>query len=292
MLQKICLLCLLLLASCSKKETPFTQKKPLILVSIAPYHFLAKEIAGELFEVQSVVPTTANPHTFEPTSSQVLDISSSDVWFKIGEPFEEKIISILKKRKPELMVADLRDGIDLIDQESSLSCQNCSMDHLDRHIWLSPKLAQKQAMTIERVLSEKFPENALFFKENLSELLNRLNLLDKELQQILVSVPKRTILVSHPAFGYFCKEYDLVQISVEYEGKDPRPKHLEQILKRAVSESMEVALALPQYNNKGAQFIAEKLHLPVRFIDPYSSDYFETMLKLAHIIAEPYVKDN
>jgi zinc transport system substrate-binding protein len=32
------------------------------------------------------------------------------------------------------------------------------------------------------------------------------------------------VLVSHPAFGYFCKDYDLEQISIEVEGKEPRPK--------------------------------------------------------------------
>ena len=56
----------------------------------------------------------------------------------------------------------------------------------------------------------------------------------------------------------------------------------------AISQKAELALALPQYNNKGAQLIAEKLHLPVHLIDPYSSEYFETMRKLAHLIADPH----
>lgn len=286
MFKKLFILCLIL-ASCGK-VTPNHGGKPLILVSIAPYRFLAEQIAGEGFAVETVVPTAANPHSFEPTASQVSGMAKGVVWFRIGEPFEGRVVPILKERNGELVVKDLRDGIELIEERHALGCQHCCMDHLDRHIWLSPKLAAQQAALIEATLSERFPEKRELFRENLAALSAKLVELDGEIQEILKGVEKRMILVSHPAFGYFCKEYDFEQLSVEYEGKDPRPKHLEEILNRAVSQSMEVALALPQYNNKGAQLIAEKLHVPVHLIDPYSADYFETMRKLAHLIADPY----
>lgn len=288
MFKKIILSFFFILAfGCSKREIT-AEKKPLLLVSIAPYRFLVEEIAGKTFEVQTVVPSAANPHSFEPTANQVTEMSRGLVWFRIGEPFEGKILPILQRKNPALLVQDLREGIALIEEGHSLGCTHCAMDHLDRHIWLSPKLAAEQAALITKSLVARFPEHKEAFEQNLHLLGERLTALDTEIQQILEPVANRTILVSHPAFGYFCQEYDLKQVSVEYEGKDPRPKHLEEILKRAVSESMEVALALPQYNNKGAQLIAEKLHVPVHLIDPYSADYFETMRKLAQLIADPH----
>lgn len=235
-----------------------------------------------------MVPSSANPHSFEPTSHQIIAMGKAQVWFHIGEPFEGKIIPILIRNNPHLILADLREGVELIEDPLELKCQHCSMDHLDRHIWLSPKQAQTQAALIERVLSQKFPAFQEQFHQNYLQLCNDLSHLDEEIRNILKGVEKRTLLVSHPAFAYFCKDYKFTQLSIEYEGKDPRPKHLEEILKRAVSGSAELALALPQYNNKGAQLIAEKLHMPVRFIDPYAENYFETMLKLAHLIANPY----
>lgn len=287
MFQKIIAVCLtLLICSCNKAD-PAPSHKPLILVSIAPYRFLTEQIAGNNFDVQTIVPNSANPHSFEPTSKQVAQMGRGLVWFRIGEPFEGKILPILMRNNNNLAVYDLRDGINLIEDDS-LGCKHCSMDHRDRHIWLSPKLAAEQASLIEKSLSNEFPEHKELFQENLSRLRLNLAALNTEVQEILKLVEKRLILVSHPAFGYFCKEYNFEQLSVEYEGKDPRPKHLEEILKRAVTQSMEVALALPQYNNKGAQLIAEKLHIPIHLIDPYSADYFETMRKLAHLIADPH----
>jgi len=286
MVKKFLLLCLFLTACARSPTAP--SGKPLLLVSIAPYQSLVAAIAGEDFEVRTIVPSSANPHSFEPTASQVNGMGRGAVWFRIGEPFETKLLPILRARNPGLIVHDLREGIALIEETHSLGCKHCSMDHLDRHIWLSPKLAGEQAAIIERNLSERFPEKQLLFQKNAARLQASLTALDREIQEILRPVAKRLILVSHPAFGYFCKEYDFEQVSVEYEGKDPRPQHVEEILRRALTQSMEVALALPQYNNQGAQRIAEKLHVPVHLIDPYSEDYFDTMRKLAHLIADPY----
>jgi zinc transport system substrate-binding protein len=282
MLIRFFLAVVVFLASCS--QAPERGKKPLLLVSIAPYQLLTEQIAGPDFEVRTVVPSAANPHSYEPTVREVEQIGRGAAWFRIGEPFEGKILPVLEKRNPGMRVTDLREGIQLL--EESLGCHQCSMDHFDRHIWMSPKLASKQAEKIAENLAKQFPEKKELFEKNKELLQEDLAKLDREIQEILKPVEKRLLLVSHPAFGYFCKEYNFEQLSVEYEGKDPRPKHLEQILNRAIEASMEVALALPQYNNKGAQLIADKLHVPIHLIDPYSADYFETMRKLAHLIAD------
>jgi zinc transport system substrate-binding protein len=283
------LFCLFWAFGCSPSPAE-KQKKPLILVSIAPYRFLVEQIAGPNFEVQTVVPVNADPHSFEPTAHQVHEMTRSKIWFQIGEPFEGKILPLLKRHSSQLVTQDLRDGLLLIAEESSLSCRHCSMDHYDRHIWLSPKLAAAQAALIEKTLSEQFPKESLLYQKNLAKLVKELEALDREIEALLTSLDKRTILVSHPAFGYFCKDYQLEQLSIEYEGKEPRPQHLEQILTKAKNQNMRLAIALPQYNNKGAQLIAEKLRIPVRMIDPYSPEYFENLRKLAHLIADPYAQ--
>ena len=177
-------------------------------------------------------------------------------------------------------------GIDLIEDPSFCSCPH-ARDHQDRHTWLSPKIAAVQIDAIEKALSKAFPEKEALFLANASQLKEELALLDEQIRDLLSPLQDRTLLVSHPAFGYFCREYQLEQLSVEFEGKDPRPKHLEEVMQKAAAHRAELALALPQHNNKGVRIIAQRLHLPVRMIDPYSPDYFETLLLLAHMIADP-----
>ena len=107
---------LLAATGCGKSSVAEKSQKPLLLVSVAPYRLLAERIAGPDFDVQTVVPSASNPHSFEPTSSQVTNMSHCQMWFRIGEPFEQKIIPILMHRNPDLTVTDLRDGIDLIEE--------------------------------------------------------------------------------------------------------------------------------------------------------------------------------
>lgn len=270
-------------ASCGKQAEPARQK-PLVWVSIAPYQGIVQRLAGKDVEVEAIVPQNTNPHNFEPTSRQVAHMNQGLAWFCIGEPFEKKLLPLLQSSRSDLTVLDLRDKIHLIAEEG-LSCSHCSMDHQDRHIWMSPKDTEIQAAEIARVLTEVFPEKKEEIASNLALLESELQNLDRQIRSILDTSKHRTILVSHPAFGYFCKDYGCRQLSVEYEGKDPRPKHIEEILARALADHTEIAIVLPQYNNKGAQLIAEKLHIPVRMIDPYSPDYFNTLLEMARAVA-------
>ena len=134
--------------------------------------------------------------------------------------------------------------------------------------------------------SNRFPEYAQTFFENENRLSQELDALDLEIQAILKPVQHRTFLVSHSAFAYFCKDYQLEQISIELRGKEPTAKYLTQIMQTIAESGATLAVAMPQHSNKGLELIANKLHMSVQTIDPYCSDYFETMRKLSHLVAD------
>jgi zinc transport system substrate-binding protein len=269
-----------LLACCAQKKQE-EMRKPLLLVSLAPYETLVQTIAGDEFEVEAVVPINADPHNYEPTSKQLSTIAEGKIWFRIGESFEQKLLPLLKNTK----VLDLRQNLPLIEG----TCKH--HDHEDLHLWLSPKLMAIQAEQIATALSQAFPNQEEVFRQNLETLKSDLEKLDREIDGRLQSTDNRIFLVSHPAFAYFCRDYNCRQLAVEHEGKEPRPKELEATLNAAIEGHATLAIALPQHNNKGAQLLAEKLRIPVRFVDPYAADYFDTMRKLSELIANPYAPD-
>ena len=92
------------------------------------------------------------------------------------------------------------------------------------------------------------------------------------------------ILVAHPAFGYFCKDYDLIQLSIEIEGKEPLPKDISNILHAAKEHTVRSVFTEPQYSTKGAELIAKQLKIPVYMVDPYSSDYIQNLKTIATLI--------
>src|SRR5260221_9630494 len=124
MIQKLFICFLLLLTiSCSKTRSTPPSSKPLLLVSIAPYRFLTEQIAGSDFNVQTIVPSNTNPHSFEPTLLEVVEMAQGEVWLRVGEPFETKILPVLMNRNPNLAVLDLREGIPMIE-EGHLTCSH------------------------------------------------------------------------------------------------------------------------------------------------------------------------
>lgn len=264
-----------------------------VLVSIAPYTSLLKEIAGDTIEIVLLVPPGASFHTFEPTPRQVLDASKADIWFRVGESFEGRAMQALQHHRPNMRIVDLRKGVDLItvDHEDAHCCPHCCHEAgADLHIWLSPKQTKIQAQTLADALIATYPEHRLQYEKGLQKLLADLDTLDAEIRKTLSSVQERTILVGHPAYAYFARDYNLKQLPIEFEGKEPSPRQLCVLLDKARQAKMTKVYVQPQYSKKGAELVANALGAQVIVLDPYSGNYFESLREIARRIAETETK--
>lgn len=251
-----------------------------VLVSVVPHKFFVEKIAGDTVSVGLIVPAGASPHTFEPTPKQIIAASKADIWFCIGEGFEKRAIAALKSYRPMLDIVDLREGLSMIATDPQSGCC-CHANSQDLHIWLSPRLAQIQVAKIAEALTRRYPENRQKYEEKLQLFLVELDALDKEITKILSSKQSRTILVSHPAYAYFCRDYHLSQMSVEFEGKDPTPQQLNRILIYARQAHINKVYVQAQYSSKGARLIAQEIGAEVIMLDPYSENYLDSMLEIA-----------
>jgi zinc transport system substrate-binding protein len=260
-----------LFVSCEKKNT-CTEQKASIIVSLPPYTYFVERIVSDSLSVAPLIPVGSNPHLFEPTPKQVACMNTAKLWVRCRESFENKILKIVKEQNPNIAILDLFEEI--ADEEE------------DRHLWLSPKRAKKQAQAIAEALVLLYPSNEAYYRENLTQFLNELDALDKEISFLLAPLKGRAILTSHPAFGYFCEDYGLIQIAIECEGKDPLPQNLQETLRLAQQHKVARVLLQPQHNNKGAELMASYLHLPAEVIDPYSSNYLSNLRALAYLIGQ------
>lgn len=263
--------------------------RPIVLVSVAPHKFFVEKIAKDTVEVKLMVPAGASSHTFEPTPQQMLKASQADLWFQIGEGFEPRASLALKSYNPGMELIDLRKGLDLIIDDGSGTCCHCSHHALqsciDPHFWLSPKQSKIQAQTIEAALSVRYPENSTLYKTNLTNFQQELDALDDEIRSILLPLKKRIIMVSHPAYAYFCRDYHLKQLSIEFEGKDPSPQQLTKVLVAARQADIKKIFVQPQYSSKGAGLIAKQIGAKLVSLDPYAENYFAAMHEIAREFA-------
>lgn len=282
----------LLIAGCQQQPS-HPDKEKSVLVSIAPYAFFVDQIAGKSISVDTLIPEGANPHIYEPKPKEVGKVRGAALWIRLGESFDQKVFKVLQEQNPDMKIVDITQGIHLLSAcEAENDLQHSHCDHgaqdegKDLHIWLSPRLAKVQAQTIAQALSHTFPENQALYEKNLAAFNLKLDEVDQTISKMLDPFKGEAILVSHPAFAYFCKDYNLIQLSVEMEGKEPLPQQITQLLQEAQNYKVATVILEPQYSNKGAELIAEQLHVPTVVIDPYTEDYLDNLLHIADIIAK------
>jgi len=267
---------LFLFVSCqSSKE----ENKPIILVSITPYKVFIEQIVKEFALVESVVPANQNPHFFTPSIKQVTKIGRANIYYRIGENFEGKILPSLLEKNPEMTVVDLRRNISLIPIDPHHRCHNCTHGHYDIHFWLSPEIVKVQLDQIKKSLIFSFPEKKDLIDKRVETLKNKLTALQKEIKKLPLN--KKTFLSSHEAFAYFCKEYGCKEIALEMGQKEATAKYIEEIFAASKMDQINLMVLIPQVNDKGARRVAEKLSINSIIFDPYAKNYFDNLLYLA-----------
>lgn len=273
--------------SCEKKGVS-KEAKPMVLVSIPPYAYFVKKIADDVVNVAMLVPPGANPHVYEALPQEVQRYQNAALWVYLGEPVDKKALQAFKDLRAKMPIVDVTQGIELLsvcEEDGHTLCRH-DEEGKDLHVWLSPTLAKIQARHIADALIELMPEERKRFEGNLHVFLHELDALNENLAEILAPMKGHAILVSHPGFAYFCRDYDLIQLSIEVEGKEPLPQHVTEVLAQARKYGVKSVLIEPEFSNKGSELIAQSLGIPTHFVDPLAEDYEANLIKIAKVIAE------
>lgn len=264
---------------CSISITNAVDNRLQVTASIAPVAYFVEKIGGEYVAVNTLVGSGQSPHTFEPTPHQVMDVSSSQLFVRIGEPFEDRLLEKLHAQHA-LTIVDLRSGL-------TLHSDTHGHAH-DPHIWLSPVLMSKQVTLIADALCRIDSVHTSEYRRNLALLISELTNLDSTIHAHLQQYAGRKVYIYHAAFGYFCEQYNIVQVAVEQDGKEPSGKWLTKIIESARADGITAIFAQPQYPARGAQTVADEVGARVVMIDPNAHDYAGNLLSIAQQIAASF----
>lgn len=256
-----------------------------IYVSILPQKYFVEKIAGNIVNIDVLVKPGKSPATYSPSPLQIKKLLLSDVYFKIGVPFENGILNKIKSISG-MMVVDTRQGIVLrkMGEDHHHTTENNLLGQ-DPHIWMNPLMVKKQSHTIFKTLSQLDPVNKNRYKKNFDAFAKELDALDHYITTILKDFKDHNIFVFHPSFGYFTDAYGLKQIAVETMGKAPKGKTLSKIIKLAKKQKIRIIFVQPQFDRTTAEKIASVINGSVISIDPLAYDYPANMKNIAHSIA-------
>ncbi|BAY07366.1 zinc ABC transporter, periplasmic binding protein [Calothrix sp. NIES-2098] len=256
------------------------------MVSIPPQKYFVERIGNGYVTVNVMVPPGAEPHTFEPKPEQLKSLSRAQAYMRIRIDFEEAWMSKFKGINPKMLIVDTTQGIQRLPMSSGETAHTEKSENLDPHIWLSPKLVKIQAQTIYRALVKLDAPHQAIYLTNLNGFLADIDRLDAEIRNSLRAAKYRKLIVFHPGWGYFARDYGLEQIPIEIGGQEPSAAELSALISRAKQENIKVVFAEPQFNKQAAETIAKEIGGQVLLIDPLSPDWLNNLRQISKTFAK------
>jgi len=272
----------LLAASCAKAPSS-APDKPVIAVSILPQRYFLERIGGNRVTPLVLVGPGQDPHSYEPTPKQMADLAAARVWIRSGTDFETALAPKITSLYPDLTVVDGTEGVafrpmDPEGEEGEESHEGEEAEHghagnVDRHTWLGKEPAKLMAGHIRDALAEADPAGSGTYEQNFKDLLGDIDSVYGELAVSLAPLSGKTVLVFHPAFGYFLDEFDIRQESVETGGKEPTAKALTALTDKAKAERTPAIFVQAQFPVNAAANIADAVGAEVVMLDPLAPDW-------------------
>ncbi len=289
-------LLLLLLAACRPGTRTGTEAgKPILTVTIEPLRYFTEAIAGDRYEVVSMVPKGSSPETYDPTPGQLADLARSKAYLRIGYiGFEQVWLERLRQNAPRLPFFDLSEGIPLIYDDTHpvhthapgnyAEAEERAMS-VEPHVWCSASNARIIACNIRDALSSLDPEHRAVYDARLDSLCLRLDSLDGRLRGMLdVPTADEVFLIYHPALSYFARDYGLLQIPIEAGGKEPSPARLKELIDRCRQLKVRIVFVQPEFDRRNAELIARQIGAVVVPINPLAYEWEQEMLRTAEAL--------
>ena len=282
------LLSVVLLCGCQPTET---ETRLIVAVSLEPQAFLIDRIGGDRVRNIVVVPAGREPENYQPTVEKVAALSKAKVWFQTGMPFEVAFQPKLASLAPTMKFVDLRQGIPLRKLELHAHSEAnghlcCDEEGNDPHIWLGPSAIKTQAETILRTLVELDPLGEPKYRRHCEALLAEIETIRSEIAEVLLPKRSKNVFVFHPAYGYFCDEFGLRQLAIEFEGKSPSATQLAELIASAKKEETPPTIFVqPEFNQGPANAIAEATGGNIIVHSPLQHDVLSNLRQLAEMIA-------
>lgn len=287
------LLTLLFLSACGGKQSD----EKIITVTIEPQRFFAEKIAGDKFKINCVVPSGQSPETYDPTPRQMVQVGKSLAYLQIGHiGFEQVWMKNIRENNPGLKIFDLSEGMELVTEteehhhhdgeEGGEAHHHHHPGGVDPHIWNSVNGAKIIARNTLNALIELDKENTQYYQENYNLLLADIEKTGSDINNMLEPLTSRSFIIYHPALTYFANEYNLTQLCIEMDGKEPSPAQLKELVETARENQTKVVFIQQEFDKKNAELIAKETGCRLVTINPLDYNWDKEMLHIAKALAD------
>lgn len=233
-----------------------------VTVSIPLLRDLAEEIGGDQVAVDSIIKGPSCNHEYEPASGDLIKVSKSAVFVKVGLGFDLWVDKLAKSAGEKVAVIDASHGVTTIkDEEDEHEEHEGHEEHAaesgheeeenhhhhelgNPHYWGDPENVKIMAGNIFEGLCKALPEKKAYFTRNYQAYLSKIDKTVGELQAELAGVPTPKIISYSAAFPYFFQYFGLenletVETTCEQEVS---PKRLAEVITDVKANRIKVVV--------------------------------------------------
>ncbi|OCL19444.1 metal ABC transporter substrate-binding protein [Gilliamella sp. wkB171] len=232
------------------------EKKFKVVTTFTVIQDMAKNVAGDAADVESITKVGAEIHEYDPTPQDITKALSADLvlwnglnlelWFK---RFFEDI-----KDVPSVVVTE---GIEPMPiQEGSYK------GNPNPHAWMSPTLALTYIENIRAAFVKYDPKHADTYNKNAADYIAKIKALDAPLRERLTKIPdaQRWLVTSEGAFSYLARDYNLKEaylwpINAEQQGT---PKQVKNLIDLVKAKNIPVLFSESTISDKPAKQVSKE----------------------------------
>jgi zinc transport system substrate-binding protein len=253
----------------------FAQAKLLVVVSVPPQAWLAKEIGGDLIEVITIAPSVAVANAYEPKQAQIASLAKANLYITCGAEFEKKWQDRFAAAAPQMK---------FYAADGSFAKSKTSAGADDTNIWFSAAAMRAQAQATMRAFSEADPANMGKYQINGMKLFQTIDRVKAQITSQLATNHNRAFLAYPPAFGYIAGDYRLRQIAIDFKG-EPKSSDIAKLKSVILVEGVTTMLVQDAIYSKEAQALAKELGVKIEVMSITDDDWVAMMNAIASYLS-------
>lgn len=286
-------LCLAFLAGCGGSKKTADSGKKQIITSFTIIADMAREVAGDAADVESITKPGSEIHGYDPTPKDIVKAQNADLALWNGMNLElwfEKFFANVK----DVPSAVLTERITPIGISGGPYAGKPNP-----HAWMSPANAVIYVENIRRALVKMDPKNEAIYTANAARYTAKIKAVDDPVRARLASIPEeqRWLVSSEGAFSYLCANYGLRQLYLWPINADAQgtPQQVRQVIDEVRRNKIPVIFSESTVSDKPARQVAQETgarYGGVLYVDSLTEadGPAPTYLKLLETNAETIVK--
>src|SRR5947207_7717563 len=283
----ICALGLTLFASLS-----FAQGKLNVMTTTEDLASIAREVGGDLINVDSMAKGYQDPHFVEAKPSFILKLQRADLLVVVGRDLEIGWLPPLIQQSRNGKIQPGAQGY--LDASLTAQILEVPSGNITRaegdvhpfgnpHYWTDPENGKRIAKGISEKLAQLRPSDRAVFEQRLADFTSRLDAAEKRWLAMMAPYKGTKMVTYHRSFPNFAERFGLniVDYVEPRPGIPPTPQHTLDLINEMKQQNIKLVLVEPYFDLKTPNAIGRETGAQVLVIPPSvggvkeATDYFK-----------------